>query len=233
MKSTQMSWKQRLNRLLGSRGMPGVRGCGWDPQPDALSVSGKSAGVRLEREAAGEPALLPIFTGDHVQGPESAAITLVEYGDYECPQCGEVYLVVEALKKILGERMRVIFRQYPYARLHPHAELAAEAAEAAAAQGKFWEMHEILFKNQDALTGNDLAEYAKSLQLDLPRFCWELTNQTYRKRVREVFRSGVRNGVYSTPSIFINGVRHDGPFDLETLCSAVTQQVCDGLSCLN
>ena len=200
--------------------MPGIGACRGIRGPMRRVRVG---GVPPAREAAGAPTLLPIFADHHLQRPESAAIALVEYGDYECPQCGEVYLVIEALKKILGERMRIIFRQYPYARLHPHAELAAEAAEAAAAQGKFWEMHHVLFQHQDALTENDLVRYAETVHLDVPRFCWELTNRVYRERVREAFRSGVTNGVYSTPSIFINGVRHDGPFDLETLCSAVTQ----------
>lgn len=189
------------------------------PIDKSVSADGRKA------EAGDYELVLAISERDHARGPDSAPVTVVEYGDYQCPQCGEVYLEMEKLIKILGDQMRFIFRQYPYAKLHPQAELAAEAAEAAGAQGRFWDMHDLLFQHQDALTEDHLLEYAGLLQLDLGRFCWELKNRVYRERVREDFRSGVLNLVFSTPSLFINGVLHNGAFDLETLLDAVRRYI--------
>jgi protein-disulfide isomerase len=167
----------------------------------------------------------PVGPHDHVQGPAEAPVTLVEYGDYECPYCGEAYPVVKALQKRLGDQMRFVFRNFPLAQAHPHAEHAAEAAEAAGAQGKFWEMHDLLYENQDALEDEDLVRYARALHLDVPRFVKEMEAGTYLERVREDFRSGVRSGVNGTPSFFINGARHDGPFDLASLLAAIEEAV--------
>ncbi len=167
----------------------------------------------------------PVGPHDHVQGPAKAPVTLVEYGDYECPYCGEAYPVVKALQERLGDQMRFVFRNFPLAQAHPHAEHAAEAAEAAGAQGKFWEMHDMLYENQDALEDEDLVRYARALHLDLPRFVKEMESGTYLERVREDFRSGVRSGVNGTPSFFINGMRHDGPFDLASLLAAIEEAV--------
>ena len=165
----------------------------------------------------------PVGPHDHVQGPAEAPVTLVEYGDYECPYCGEAYPVVKALQKRLGDQMRFVFRNFPLAQAHPHAEHAAEAAEAAGAQGKFWEMHDLLYENQDALEDEDLVRYARALHLDVPRFVKEMESGAYLERVREDFRSGVRSGVNGTPSFFINGARHDGPFDLGSLLAAIEE----------
>ena len=165
----------------------------------------------------------PVGANDHVQGPAKAPVTLVEYGDYECPYCGEAYPVVKALQKRLGDQMRFVFRNFPLAEAHPHAEHAAEAAEAAGAQGKFWEMHDLLYENQDALEDEDLVRYARALHLDVPRFVKEMESGAYLERVREDFRSGVRSGVNGTPSFFINGARHDGPFDLASLLAAIEE----------
>jgi protein-disulfide isomerase len=164
-----------------------------------------------------------VGANDHVQGPAKAPVTLVEYGDYECPYCGEAYPVVKALQKRLGEQVRFVFRNFPLAEAHPHAEHAAEAAEAAAAQGKFWEMHDLLYENQDALDDEDLVRYAKALRLDVPRFVKEMEAHAYVERVRADFSSGVRSGVNGTPSFFINGARHDGPFDLRSLLAAIEE----------
>ena len=167
----------------------------------------------------------PVGANDHVQGSAKAPVTLVEYGDYECPYCGEAYSVVKELQKRLGDQMRFVFRNFPLAQAHPHAEHAAEAAEAAGAQGKFWEMHDMLYENQDALEDEDLVRYARALHLDVPRFVKEMEAGTYTERVREDFRSGVRSGVNGTPTFFINGARHDGAFDLASLLAAIEEAV--------
>jgi protein-disulfide isomerase len=165
----------------------------------------------------------PVGANDHVQGPADAPVTLVEYGDYECPYCGEAYPVVKALQKRLGGQLRFAFRNFPLSQAHPHAEHAAEAAEAAGAQGKFWQMHDMLYENQDALDPEDLVRCAQALRLDVPRFAREIAKHLYAERVREDFSSGVRSGVNGTPTFFINGVRHDGPFDLGSLLAAIEE----------
>jgi protein-disulfide isomerase len=152
----------------------------------------------------------PVTKADHVAGPADAPVTLVEYGDYECPHCGRAYTVVKEIQKELGSRLRFVFRNFPLAEAHPHARLAAQAAEAAAAQGKFWEMHDMIFEHQDALEGEDLLGYAKSLGLDVAKFARDLEAKENVKRVRDDFRSGVRSGVNGTPTFFVNGIRYDG-----------------------
>jgi protein-disulfide isomerase len=162
---------------------------------------------------------------DHIQGPTDAAVTLVEYGDYECPHCGRAYPIVKAILRQMGPRLRFVYRNFPLRESHPHAEQAAEAAEAAAAQGKFWEMHDRLFERQFALEGEHLIEYAGDLGLDVARFRKELGSGVYAPRVREDFRSGVTSGVNGTPTFFINGVRHDDSWDLEPLLAALEEAV--------
>ncbi len=161
--------------------------------------------------------LLPVQPDDHVQGLPDARYTLVEYGDYECPGCGELFDTIRDLRADLGDDLRLVYRHYPKSGIHPHAQQAAEAAEAAGAQGRFWEMHDLLFRNQSALKTKDLRGYAQQLSLDMPRFRKELKNRTYEERVREDFRRGVANGVYGTPGLFINGVRYDGAIDRDSL----------------
>ena len=158
---------------------------------------------------------------DHQQGPETAPVTLVEYGDYECPYCGEAYPIVKEIQRRLGNRLRFVFRNFPLTQSHPHAEHAAEAAEAAAVQGKFWEMHDSLFEHQRALDDAHLVQYAIVLNLDKERFVREMTEHVHTNRVREDFLSGVRSGVNGTPTFFINGVRHDDSYALETLLAAI------------
>ncbi|MDP9271896.1 MAG: DsbA family protein [Chloroflexota bacterium] len=158
---------------------------------------------------------------DHVQGAADAMVTLVEYGDYECPYCGEAYPIVKRLQRQMGDRLRFVFRNFPISTSHPHAEAAAEAAEAAAAQERFWEMHDRLYENQRRLGDRDLRMYAEAIGLDLDRFERELADGTHADRVREDFMSGVRSGVNGTPTFFINGRRHDGPFDHDTLLGAM------------
>lgn len=164
---------------------------------------------------------VPVSDRDHVQGPEDAPVTLVEYGDYECPYCGMAYPIVQAAQQRLGDRLRFVFRNFPLTSSHPHAEQAAEAAEAAGAQGQFWPMHDLLYEHQDALALPDLEQYASQLGLDLDRFNADLRDHRYADRVREDFMSGVRSGVNGTPTFFINGRRHEAPYDLETLLAAL------------
>ena len=161
--------------------------------------------------------LLPIRPLDHVLGPEDARYTLVEYGDYECPDCGRLYVVLRDLQKDIASRLTVVFRHYPRSGVHRHAQQAAEAAEAAGAQGKFWEMHALLFERQQALQTKDLIRYAEELSLDVERFRRELKSETHSERVRADFLAGVQNGVYGTPSLFLNGVRYDREWDKESL----------------
>jgi protein-disulfide isomerase len=163
--------------------------------------------------------LLPIQPEDHVQGNEGARFTLVEYGDYECPACGALFATIDRLREEWPNNIRVVFRQYPLSGVHPHALEAAEAAEAAGAQGRFWEMHALLFKNQSALTNKDLRKYAEQLSLDMKRFQHDLKNRTYEDRVRTDFRRGVANGVYGTPGLFINGVRDNDALDQDSLAA--------------
>jgi protein-disulfide isomerase len=167
--------------------------------------------------------LLPIHEEDHVYGAESPPYTLVEYGDYECPDCGRLFDIIRNLQLTVGEHLRVVYRHYPLSGIHPRALEAAEAAEAAGKQGRFWEMHELLFQNQSALQSKNLIAYAESLRLDVDRFSRELKKRLYEDRVREDFRRGVQNGVYKTPGLFLNGVRHDGAWDRDTLLRVLTQ----------
>jgi protein-disulfide isomerase len=171
--------------------------------------------------AAGPQLKPPVSDRDHAQGPADAKVTLVEYGDYECPHCGRAHPIVKTVQKRLGSRLRFVFRNFPLSNVHPHAEAAAEAAEAAGAQGQFWEMHDVIFENQDALETDDLLRYAEDLGLDVERFASELDREVYADRVREDFRSGVRSGVNGTPTFFINGARFDGSWDAAGLLAAL------------
>jgi protein-disulfide isomerase len=158
---------------------------------------------------------------DHIQGPAGAPVTLVEYGDYECPYCGAAYPIVKEVQARMRERLRFVFRNFPITTSHPHAEQAAEAAEAAVGQGRFWEMHDTLYENQRHLEDENLRAYAEQLGLDVERFGNELAEHVYAPRVREDFMSGVRSGVNGTPTFFINGARHDDSYELETLLAAL------------
>jgi protein-disulfide isomerase len=162
---------------------------------------------------------------DHIQGPEDAQVTLVEYGDYECPHCGRAYPVVKRLQKHFGKRLRFVFRNFPLSEVHPHAESAAEAAEFAGAQGKFWEMHDLLFENQERLSEPLYLRLAEELGLPPEALRQALEEGIYKARIRADFSSGVRSGVNGTPTFFINGERHDGPFDYETLLLAIQEKI--------
>ncbi len=163
----------------------------------------------------------PVNEQDHSRGPASAPVTLVEYGDYQCPYCGQAYPVIQKLLARMGSKVRFVFRNFPLQEIHPNAQMAAEAAEAAGAQGKFWEMHDRLYEHQKELKQENLIRHAGAIGLDVNRFKEELAEGTYDKRVRDDFFSGVRSGVNGTPTFFINGSRHDGDWDLESLSAAI------------
>jgi len=165
---------------------------------------------------------LPVSEGrDHIAGLASAAVTLVEYGDYECPYCGAAYPIVKEIQSRMGESLRFVFRNFPISTVHPRAEQAAEAAEAADAQGKFWPMHDTLYEHQSRLGSEALHGYAEQLGLDVAAFDEELAGHAHAERVHEDFLSGVRSGVNGTPTFYINGVRHDDSYELETLLGAL------------
>jgi protein-disulfide isomerase len=164
---------------------------------------------------------VPVSARDHVRGPATAAVTLVEYGDYQCPSCQEAHPIVTDVRHYLGDRMRLVFRNFPLTALHHDAQAAAEAAEAAGAQGKFWEMHDYLFGHQSRLDRAALLGYAAAIGLDVARFTRDLDGREFAGRVREDIVSGVRSGVNATPTFFINSVRHDDRWDLETLATAL------------
>ncbi|OLD98448.1 MAG: disulfide bond formation protein DsbA [Cyanobacteria bacterium 13_1_40CM_2_61_4] len=165
--------------------------------------------------------VLPVSERDHVQGAETAPVTLVEYGDFECPYCGAAYLIVKKIRQVMGDQLRFVFRHFPLTQMHPHAESAAEAAEAAGVQGRFWQMHDLLFENQHTLDPWHLLGFAEELGLDTERFGRELEDGVHRERVRADFLSGIRSGVNGTPAFFINDIRYDGSWDIPPLLEAL------------
>ena len=168
---------------------------------------------------------VPVSERDHILGSSTAPVTLVEYGDFECPHCGRAHPILQQLLDEVGDEVALVFRHFPLSQIHPHAQQAAESAEAAGAQDRFWEMHDMLFEHQNALDEPNLVEYGKALGLDAPRFAQEVSGGLYVPVVREQFMSGVRSGVNGTPTFFINGRRHDGPWDLDPLLAAINAEI--------
>jgi len=168
---------------------------------------------------------VPVGPEDHIQGDADAPVTLVEYGDYECPHCGRAYAIIKLVQKHFGKRLRFVFRNFPLNETHPHAESAAETAEFAGTHRKFWEMHDLLFENQDQLGGSLYLEGATDLGLDGHALLKALETREYEARVRADFSGGVRSGVNGTPTFFINSKRHDAPFDYEDLVAAVDAEL--------
>ena len=167
---------------------------------------------------------VPDSKRDHIRGAATAPISMLEYGDYECPFCAEVQPIVTEIQERLADDLCFAFRHFPLTTEHPHSERAAEAAEAAGAQGSFWKMHETLFQNQQALEDEDLVRYASSLGLDEVRLIREVESGAYATRVRDDFKSGVRAGVNGTPTFFVNGQRYDGARGLEEMLAALTAE---------
>jgi protein-disulfide isomerase len=179
---------------------------------------------QMSIESRGPKLSMPVSEKrDHILGPPTAGVTLVEYGDYQCPYCGKAYGVLKKLLKQAGDSVRLVFRNFPLTQIHPYAHHAAEAAEAAALQGKFWEMHDMLYENQESLEDNDLLSYAKQVDLNIKKFEAALEGNDLSRRIQEDFLSGVRSGVNGTPTFFINDVRHDGAWDLDSLMEAIGQ----------
>ena len=162
-----------------------------------------------------------VSAADHIQGAADAKVTLVEYGDYQCPYCGAAYPIIKAVQKRLGARLRFVFRNFPLNQAHPYAELAAEAAEAAGAQGKFWEMHDALYENQAQLGQPLIETLVKRLKLDASQFETDLETRKFQSHVKRDFMGGVRSGVNGTPGLFINGERYDESWDEESLSAAL------------
>jgi protein-disulfide isomerase len=165
--------------------------------------------------------LPPVGPDDHAQGSLTAPVTLVEYGDYECPHCGAAHPIVKRVLRRLGRDVHFVFRNFPLAQMHPHAVMAAESAEAAGLEDKFWPMHDRLFEHQNALEREDLLGYAKVLGLDVARFARDLGDSPVAERVRSDFASGVRSGVNGTPTFFIDGLRFDESWEEESLVGAL------------
>jgi protein-disulfide isomerase len=173
---------------------------------------------------------IPVTSDDHIQGPEDAEVTLVEYGDYECPHCGQAYPIVKRIQKHFGKRLRFVFRNFPLRQAHPHAEAAAETAEFAGVHGKFWEMHDLLFENQERLSAALFPELARKLELSPTALTHSLETEEFAARVRSDFSGGVRSGVNGTPTFFINGNRHDAPLDFAYLLLSIDAAVGAGSS---
>ena len=170
---------------------------------------------------------------DHIQGPEGAPATLVEYGDYECPHCGHAHSIVKRVQKHFGKQVRFVFRNFPLNQIHPNAEAAAETAEFAAAHGKFWEMHDLLFENQHRLGQPLFEELAKKLKLPVDALAKSLDADEFTPHVESDFSGGVRSGVNGTPTFFINGHRHDGPFEYPDLVRAIEEAISPGKAVVN
>jgi protein-disulfide isomerase len=162
----------------------------------------------------------PVTSADHLTGPPEAAVTVVEYGDFECPNCKQAAPALKLLLARHAGRVRFAYRHFPLEGVHPHALQAAEAAESAAAQGRFWEMYDLLFDNQLRLQPEDLRRYAARLGIDLARFDEEMREHAWTPRIRAQIDSGDRSGVRSTPGIFINGRIHDVSFGIRSLFDA-------------
>jgi protein-disulfide isomerase len=164
---------------------------------------------------------MPVGERDHVQGPATAPVTVVEYGDYECPYCRAAVAIVQELQRLLGDQLRYVFRHFPLTGPHPHAQHAAEAAEAAGAQGRFSEMHAALFEHQEALEDDHLVQYAADLDLDAARIRRELGAHSYAGRVREDLESGLSSGVRGTPTFYLDEVRYDGLVGVRQFLAAI------------
>lgn len=166
---------------------------------------------------------------DHISGAQAARVTLLEYGNFECIHCGRVYPIIKEVQKLLGDNLRFVFRHFPIARTHPHSVRAAEAAEAAGAQGKFWEMHDQLFTHQQALEDHDLSRYARRIDLDVDRFAHDLSVNTFLKQIEADYNLSLFDEhVTGTPTLYINEGRYTGATDLESLLVAIKEADTEG-----
>jgi len=162
---------------------------------------------------------------DHHQGPAKASLQLVEYGDYQCSYCGQAYPAVQAAQRALGDKLEFVFRNFPLTEVHPHAQQAALAAEAAASQHKFWEMHDALYEHQDQLDAQHLVGFARQLGLDIEQFTQDMQSSATAGKVESDFESGIRSGVNGTPSFFLNGQKFDGAWQGQGLTEFLQSQL--------
>jgi protein-disulfide isomerase len=169
---------------------------------------------------------VPVSIGlDHIRGSVNAPVTIVEYGDFECPYTGMAYPIVKEIIKQFGDKIYFVYRNFPLNDIHPHAQHAAEAAEAAAAQDKFWQMHDYLFEHQKALDDNHLLEYAQKVGLNVDRFKKEMSGHVYAPLINKSLKSGIDSGVEGTPTFFVSGERYEGSWDLDTLSSFLKESL--------
>jgi protein-disulfide isomerase len=166
---------------------------------------------------------VPVTSNDHIRGNKNASITLLEYGDFQCPYCGMAYFVLEQVQKHFGQSLRFVFRHFPLTQVHPYAQVAAETAEFASDYKRFWEMYDLIYENQPNLSDDFLIEAAESLGLSLEELLKALNNGTYTPIVKEQFLGGVRSGVNGTPTLFINGQRYNGPVEFQDLVPAIVE----------
>ena len=164
---------------------------------------------------------VPVEPRDHTQGAENAPVTLVEYGDYECPYCGRAFPIVKKLRQTMADTLRLVFRHFPQNNVHPHASVAAQAAEAAGAQKKFWDMHDMLFEHQEELAEADLGQYALRIGLEVYQFEADLSSERFSGKVLRDYEGGVASGVKKTPTFFINGIRYAGALEYAALEQAI------------
>lgn len=167
----------------------------------------------------------PVSDADHAEGSAGATVTLVEYGDYECSYCRAAYPVIKKIQKKMSKQLRFVFRNFPLTNIHPYAEISAEAAEAAGAQGKFWQMHDGLYENQETLSKEMIFALAQKIGLDMKMFTKDMESRTFKDKIRKDFMGGVKSGVNGTPTLFINGERFDQNFDGELLLEALKSAV--------
>jgi protein-disulfide isomerase len=176
-------------------------------------------------EVGGPTLTLPVGSRDHVLGDESAAVTLLEYGDFQCPQCGQAYPIVHQVRAAFAARLRFVFRHFPLTNVHPAAQHAAECAEWAAGHGAFWPMHDSLYEDQGHLSDAHLLGRVRALKLDPAELERAWAAHTFIPRIKEDFLSGIRSGVDGTPTFFLDGTRHEGPWDADSLAAAIERRL--------
>jgi protein-disulfide isomerase len=164
----------------------------------------------------------PVSADDHIRGALDAPVILVEYGDFQCPHCGAAYPIVKEIEHEFQGKMSLVFRQFPLSEVHPYAQVAAVASEAAGRQNKFWEMHALIFEYQSRLSPATLLHHAKTLGLDMGRYEKDIQDPALFEKVESDFESGIKSGVNGTPSFFINGVKYNHDYDLDSISRAIT-----------
>lgn len=167
----------------------------------------------------------PVSDQDHLKGDIHAPVILVEYGDFQCPHCGAAYPILKQIEKVYKDKLGFVFRHFPLAEAHPYAQAAAVAAEAAANQGKFWQMHSLIFENQNQLGVEMLLQLAESLNLDMKAFQHDFKDPKLFKKVEDNFESGIVSGVNGTPSFYINGVKYNGSYGYQSLTQAIDHAI--------